>query len=163
MQVCPPRPGCRSDANTVFSQRYAYRVHLAPACSVVERTQASSIPFTPADLKTRFPRTEVTTVIQCNGNRREDFHFLREGQPAFGAYAYAFAFMRPQLRPLLLSPFVPSGPPHWVSGAMGNSTWAGAPLREVSCINAHGEAYVYESIANTTRETDIPKLSQYRA
>ena len=24
----------------------------------------------------RFPKVDVTTVIQCNGNRREDFHYL---------------------------------------------------------------------------------------
>ena len=28
------------------------------------------------DLKTKFPKVDVTTVIQCNGNRREDFHYL---------------------------------------------------------------------------------------
>lgn len=58
------------------------------------------------DLKTKFPRTEVTTVIQCNGNRREDYHYLNENEPSFG-------------------------PPHWVAGAMGCSTWAGAKLRDV--------------------------------
>lgn len=62
--------------------------------------------FTLDDLKNNFPKVEVTTVIQCNGNRREDYHFLVEGEPAFG-------------------------PPHWVAGAIGNSTWAGARLRDV--------------------------------
>jgi sulfite oxidase len=62
--------------------------------------------FSLEDLKTRFPRYEVTTVIQCNGNRREDYHFLKDGQPAFG-------------------------PPHWVAGAIGNATWAGARMRDV--------------------------------
>jgi hypothetical protein len=62
--------------------------------------------FSLDDLKTRFPRAEVTTVIQCNGNRREDFHYLKDGQPAFG-------------------------PPHWVAGAIGNATWAGARMRDV--------------------------------
>ena len=28
------------------------------------------------DLKTKFEKVDVTTVIQCNGNRREDFHYL---------------------------------------------------------------------------------------
>ena len=32
--------------------------------------------FTLEDLKTKFPKVDVTTVIQCNGNRREDFHYL---------------------------------------------------------------------------------------
>ena len=32
--------------------------------------------FTLQDLKTKFPKVDVTTVIQCNGNRREDFHYL---------------------------------------------------------------------------------------
>ena len=32
--------------------------------------------FTLEDLKTKFPKVDVTTVIQCNGNRREDFHYF---------------------------------------------------------------------------------------
>jgi len=52
------------------------------------------------------PSVDVTTVIQCNGNRREDYHFLKPGVPAFG-------------------------PPHWVSGAMGCATWTGVRLRDV--------------------------------
>ena len=32
--------------------------------------------FTLNDLKTKFDVVDVTTVIQCNGNRREDFHYL---------------------------------------------------------------------------------------
>lgn len=62
--------------------------------------------FSLAELKDKFPRVEITNVIQCNGNRREDFHFLREGEPAFG-------------------------PPHWVAGAIGNARWAGARMRDV--------------------------------
>lgn len=58
------------------------------------------------ELKTRFLKVEVTSVIQCNGNRREDFHFLKPDQPAFG-------------------------PPHWVSGAISNSTWGGVRLRDI--------------------------------
>ena len=47
---------------------------------------------------------DVWTVIQCNGNRREDYHYVDHGpnagkQPAFG-------------------------PPHWVSGAIGCATWS---------------------------------------
>lgn len=61
--------------------------------------------FTLDELK-RFPRVDVTTVIQCNGNRREDYHYVKEGQPAFG-------------------------PPHWVAGAIGNSTWTGVRLRDI--------------------------------
>lgn len=45
-------------------------------------------------------------MIQCNGNRREDMHFVDGETPAFG-------------------------PPHWVAGAMGNSKWAGARMRDV--------------------------------
>lgn len=62
--------------------------------------------FTLEDLKTKFPKVDVTTVIQCNGNRREDFHYLDGETPAFG-------------------------PPHWVAGAIGNSTWSGPRLRDV--------------------------------
>ena len=36
--------------------------------------------FTLNDLKTKFDVVDVTTVIQCNGNRREDFHYLDEGK-----------------------------------------------------------------------------------
>ncbi len=61
--------------------------------------------FTLDQLK-RMPRTEVTSVIQCNGNRREDYHFIDGKTPAFG-------------------------PPHWVAGAIANSTWAGVRLRDV--------------------------------
>lgn len=32
--------------------------------------------FSLEDLKTKFKKVDVTTVIQCNGNRREDFHFV---------------------------------------------------------------------------------------
>ena len=32
--------------------------------------------FSLQDLKTKFTKVDVTTVIQCNGNRREDFHYL---------------------------------------------------------------------------------------
>eukprot|EP00605_Chrysophyceae_sp_TOSAG23-4_P000270 GSChrysophyteH1.ASY1.ANO1.312.1 assembled CDS len=62
--------------------------------------------FTYEDLKTKFDKVDVTTVIQCNGNRREDFHYLDGKTPAFG-------------------------PPHWVAGAIGNATWSGPRLRDV--------------------------------
>mmetsp|Transcript_147404 Transcript_147404/g.274737 ORF Transcript_147404/g.274737 Transcript_147404/m.274737 type:complete len:694 (+) Transcript_147404:70-2151(+) len=62
--------------------------------------------FTLEDLKTKFPKVDVTTVIQCNGNRREDYHYLDGETPAFG-------------------------PPHWVAGAIGNATWSGPRLRDV--------------------------------
>jgi len=67
--------------------------------------------FTLEDLKTKFPHYDVTTVIQCNGNRREDYHYIDHGpnagkQPAFG-------------------------PPHWVAGAIGCATWSGPRLRDV--------------------------------
>ena len=45
-------------------------------------------------------------MIQCNGNRREDYHFVDGVNPAFG-------------------------PPHWVIGAIGNSTWSGVRLRDL--------------------------------
>mmetsp|Transcript_30509 Transcript_30509/g.35991 ORF Transcript_30509/g.35991 Transcript_30509/m.35991 type:complete len:597 (+) Transcript_30509:39-1829(+) len=61
--------------------------------------------FTLEQLKT-FPRVDVTSVIQCNGNRREDYHFEKEGVPAFG-------------------------PPHWVCGAIGCATWTGVRLRDL--------------------------------
>ena len=62
--------------------------------------------FSLEDLKSKFEKIDVTTVIQCNGNRREDFHYVDGKSPAFG-------------------------PPHWVAGAMGNATWSGPKLRDV--------------------------------
>eukprot|EP00928_Gymnodinium_smaydae_P009532 TRINITY_DN13577_c1_g1_i1.p1 TRINITY_DN13577_c1_g1~~TRINITY_DN13577_c1_g1_i1.p1 ORF type:complete len:660 (-),score=117.73 TRINITY_DN13577_c1_g1_i1:406-2385(-) len=62
--------------------------------------------FTLEDLKTKFTKHDVTTVIQCNGNRREDYHYYDGETPAFG-------------------------PPHWVAGAIGNATWSGPRLRDV--------------------------------
>jgi sulfite oxidase len=62
--------------------------------------------YTLKDLKTKFPKYDVTTVIQCNGNRREDFHYYDGETPAFG-------------------------PPHWVAGAIGCATWSGVRLRDV--------------------------------
>ena len=61
--------------------------------------------FTLEELK-KFPKVEVTTVIQCNGNRREDMHYVDGETPAFG-------------------------PPHWVAGAIGNAKWTGVRLRDV--------------------------------
>ena len=62
--------------------------------------------FTLDDLKTKFPRVTITSVIQCNGNRREDYHYVDGKTPAFG-------------------------PPHWVAGAIANSQWTGVRLRDV--------------------------------
>jgi len=62
--------------------------------------------FTLNDLKTKFKQVDVTTVIQCNGNRREDYHYYDGETPAFG-------------------------PPHWVAGAIGNATWTGVRLRDI--------------------------------
>lgn len=61
--------------------------------------------FTLEELK-KFPKVEVTTVIQCNGNRREDMHYIDGETPAFG-------------------------PPHWVAGAIGNAKWAGVRMRDL--------------------------------
>lgn len=58
------------------------------------------------DLKTKFPVYSVTTVIQCNGNRREDYHYIDGKNPAFG-------------------------PPHWVAGAIANATWTGVRMRDI--------------------------------
>ena len=42
--------------------------------------------FTLEDLKTKFNKVDITTVIQCNGNRREDFHYFDGDTPAFGKH-----------------------------------------------------------------------------
>jgi sulfite oxidase len=64
--------------------------------------------FSVKDLKDpkKFKKHSVTTVIQCNGNRREDYHYYDGETPAFG-------------------------PPHWVAGAIGNATWSGVRLRDL--------------------------------
>jgi cytochrome b involved in lipid metabolism len=72
--------------------------------------------FSYEDLKTKFPKVDVTTVIQCNGNRREDFHYIDGETPAFG-------------------------PPHWVAGAISNATWSGVRLRDV--LRAAGRVGLY--------------------
>jgi len=61
--------------------------------------------FTLEQLKA-FPKVSVTSVVQCNGNRREDYHLLDGETPAFG-------------------------PPHWVCGAISCSTWTGVRMRDV--------------------------------
>jgi len=66
--------------------------------------------FTLQELKTKFKQVSVTTVIQCNGNRREDIHYIDGETPAFG-------------------------PPHWVAGAIGCSTWTGVRMRDVLKVN----------------------------
>mmetsp|Transcript_52938 Transcript_52938/g.63742 ORF Transcript_52938/g.63742 Transcript_52938/m.63742 type:complete len:688 (-) Transcript_52938:290-2353(-) len=59
--------------------------------------------FTLDDLKTKFPKYEVVTTLQCAGNRREDLHGERK---------------------IFISP-------HWVVGAMSNAKWGGARMRDV--------------------------------
>lgn len=72
----------------------------------IEGDGVNTTTYTYDDLKTKFDKVDVTTVIQCNGNRREDFHYIDGKTPAFG-------------------------PPHWVAGAIGNATWSGPRLRDV--------------------------------
>lgn len=85
----------------------AYRLHVT-GVSLRDTT------FTLEELK-QFPSVDVTTVIQCNGNRREDFHYIDGKTPAFG-------------------------PPHWVAGAIGNATWTGVRLRDI--LRASGRAVI---------------------
>jgi sulfite oxidase len=59
--------------------------------------------FTLEDLKTKFPKHEVTTTLQCAGNRREDMH---------GDHKIFIA-------------------PHWVVGAMSTAKWGGVRMRDV--------------------------------
>lgn len=60
--------------------------------------------FTLNDIKTLFPKHEVTTTLQCAGNRREDLHT--------------------EDRKLYLAP-------HWVVGAMSTAKWGGVKIRDV--------------------------------
>lgn len=60
--------------------------------------------YTLADLKTKFPRTEIVSTLQCAGNRQEDF--VQRDRPLYVA-------------------------PHWRSGAIGNAKWAGVRVRDI--------------------------------
>ena len=60
--------------------------------------------FTLEDLKTKFPKYEVVSTLQCAGNRREDF--------------------QDEERQIFISP-------HWISGAISNAKWGGCRLRDV--------------------------------
>lgn len=82
--------------------------------------------FTLEQLK-KFPKHSVTTVIQCNGNRREDYHFVEEG-PAEGPMGAA-GTKRDDGSSTRGQPAF--GPPHWVAGAIGCSTWSGVRMRDI--------------------------------
>ena len=60
--------------------------------------------FTLEELKTKFPRTEVSAALQCAGNRQEDY--VTEDRPLYVA-------------------------PHWRNAAIGNAKWAGVLVRDV--------------------------------
>eukprot|EP00339_Tiarina_fusa_P021654 CAMPEP_0116996322 /NCGR_PEP_ID=MMETSP0472-20121206/168_1 /TAXON_ID=693140 ORGANISM="Tiarina fusus, Strain LIS" /NCGR_SAMPLE_ID=MMETSP0472 /ASSEMBLY_ACC=CAM_ASM_000603 /LENGTH=650 /DNA_ID=CAMNT_0004694907 /DNA_START=127 /DNA_END=2076 /DNA_ORIENTATION=+ len=60
--------------------------------------------FTLHDLKTKFPKYEVSTTLQCAGNRREDMH--DKNHKIYIA-------------------------PHWVVGAMSCAKWGGVRMRDV--------------------------------
>uniref|UniRef100_A0A7S2YTY0 sulfite oxidase n=1 Tax=Entomoneis paludosa TaxID=265537 RepID=A0A7S2YTY0_9STRA len=60
--------------------------------------------FTLEDLKTKFPKHEVVTTLQCAGNRREDLHV--DDHKVFIA-------------------------PHWVVGAISCAKWGGPKMRDV--------------------------------
>jgi sulfite oxidase len=60
--------------------------------------------YTLPDLKTKFPKHEVVTTLQCAGNRREDLH--------------------DRDHKIFISP-------HWVIGAMSTAKWGGVKLRDV--------------------------------
>ncbi len=72
----------------------------------IEGKGVNTTKYTLDDLKSKFESVDVHSVIQCNGNRREDFHYVDGKTPAFG-------------------------PPHWVAGAIGHSKWTGPRLRDV--------------------------------
>eukprot|EP00041_Stephanoeca_diplocostata_P033613 m.1115910 g.1115910 ORF g.1115910 m.1115910 type:complete len:687 (-) comp24373_c0_seq1:124-2184(-) len=60
--------------------------------------------FSLEDLKTKFKKYEVTSVVQCAGNRQEDY--VTPGRPLYVA-------------------------PHWRDGAIGCAKWAGVRVRDV--------------------------------
>ena len=72
----------------------------------IEGDGVKTTTFSYEDLKNNFDKVDIHSVIQCNGNRREDFHYVDGKTPAFG-------------------------PPHWVAGAIGNAKWSGVRLRDV--------------------------------
>jgi hypothetical protein len=82
----------------VICTRYACGVCRMCAETVVEKFQVKETVFTLEDLKTKFPHVDITTVIQCNGNRREDYHYVSGDTPAFGMCTF---YMHRQVQPIL--------------------------------------------------------------
>lgn len=69
-----------------------------------EDAGTKELKLTLADLKTKFPRHEVISALQCAGNRQEDY-------------------VTPD-RPLYVAP-------HWRGGAIGCAKWVGVKVRDI--------------------------------
>ena len=105
------------------------------SCGLKSRT------YTLTELKTKFRRVEVVSVMQCAGNRQEDF--VGKDRPLYVA-------------------------PHWRNGAIGCAKWAGVRVRDLlgDCgmdVDGmalgkveHKDAKIVNFIAEDADETGVP-------
>lgn len=91
------------------------------------------IRLTLRDLKTKFPRVEVESAIQCAGNRRNEMTRIKS---------------------------VKGGA--WEFGAISNSKWAGARLRDVLAHVGVDPNCTFRRPRTRTCATDVPRLSYAR-
>ena len=107
-------PALLGDAPITPTPLFYVRNHLpVPAVSpadadawtvtIASPSLAAPLVLTLADLRTRFPRTEVVATLQCSGNRRNELSAT--GRPIKGL--------------------------EWDAGAISTATWAGARLADV--------------------------------
>lgn len=82
----------------VKESEYELEIEANPKAGIAARS------FTLEELKTKFPRHEVISALQCAGNRQEDY--VSEARPLYVA-------------------------PHWRNGAIGNAKWAGVKVRDL--------------------------------
>eukprot|EP00494_Astrolonche_serrata_P024311 UN24569 len=96
--------------------------------------------FTYNDLKTKFPKVDVISTLQCAGNRQEDF--VTKDRPLYVA-------------------------PHWRNGAIGCAKWSGVRVRDIlshcglpmddfALGKKKSVARIVNFIAEDTDETGIP-------
>lgn len=79
-------------------EEWALQIEANPECGLQQ------VSFTYEDLKTKFPRVEVVSTLQCAGNRQEEF--IEKDRPLYVA-------------------------PHWRGGAIGCAKWAGVRVRDL--------------------------------
>ena len=79
--------------------------------------------FSLQDLQTKFEQVEVVSVVQCAGNRGEDFH---------GVIFFIVVFAKKVLKGIGAGPSKATFlAPHWSGGAIGNAKWTGVRIRDL--------------------------------